>query len=195
MPRTGDTDALHTLLVDGDNLLHAIRGSRDDRGVAWLLPRLARWRPAGLRVVVTLDGHAAPGESPRGRVASGIEFRHAGARSADDLIVELLAQQPFADRAGVAVVTRDRGLAERVRRVGGLTRSLDWLVARLDDPSASTPGRAAPGAAGNIGQGRPVPRDETPDPGDDERTAWKPGRGATRKRGNPRRGAKATRRR
>lgn len=195
MPRTGDPHDLSVLLVDGDNLLHAIRGSRDDRGVAWLLPRLARWRPPGLRIVVALDGHAAPGESPRGRVANGIEFRHAGARSADDLIIELLAQQPFAERAGVAVVTRDHGLAERVRRGGGLTRSLDWLVARLEDPAAIPRSGAAPVAGGNIGQGRPVSRDSAPAREDQERTPWKPGRGATRKRGNPRRDAKATRQR
>jgi hypothetical protein len=195
MPRTGAPDDLHLLLVDGDNLLHAVRGSRDDLGVAWLLPRLARWRPPGLRIVVALDGHAAPGESPRGRVGSGIEFRHAGARSADDLIIELLVQQPFTERAGVGVVTRDHGLAERVRRGGGLTRSLDWLVARLEDPASSTRGGAAPVAAGNIGQGRPVSREAAPGREDEERTPWKPGRGATRKRGNPRRDAKATRRR
>ena len=69
------------LLVDGDNLLHAVRGGRDDGGVAWLLPRLSRWRPAGTRVVVALDGHPAHGESSRRRVATGIEFHHAGTRS------------------------------------------------------------------------------------------------------------------
>lgn len=195
MPRTEDPDDLRILLIDGDNLLHAVLGRRDDRGVAWLLPRLARWRPPGLRIVVALDGHAAPGEASRGRVASGIEFRHAGARSADDLIIDLLGQQPFADRAGVTVVTRDHALAARVRRGGGLVRSLDWLMAHIEDPAATARGGRAPDSKGIIGQGRPVRPVAAPSQGEEDPAPWKPGRGATRKRGNPRRGAKATRRR
>ncbi len=195
MSRTEDPDDLRILLIDGDNLLHAVLGRRDDRGVAWLLPRLARWRPPGLRIVVALDGHAAPGEAPRGRVASGIEFRHAGARSADDLIIDLLGQQPFADRAGVTVVTRDHGLTERVRRSGGLIRSLDWLMAHVEGPAATARGGRAHDSKGVIGQGRPVRPAAAPSQGEEDPAPWKPGRGATRKRGNPRRGAKATRRR
>jgi hypothetical protein len=183
-------DGLVLLLVDGDNLLHAVRGGRDDGGVAWLLPRLSRWRPAGTRVVVALDGHPAHGESGRRRVATGIEFHHAGTRTADDLIVDLLASQPFAARARCVVVTRDVDLIERARRAGGLTRSLDWLVSQLDAPGAA-------GGAGSthIGQGAPPRRPGTPSGQEVERPPWRPGRGATRKRGNPRRGAKAPRQR
>ena len=81
--RHGDAADLELLLVDGDNLLHAVRGRRDEGGTAWLLPRLARWRPERLRVIVVLDGHPAPGEPMRQR-ALGIELHHAGSRSADD---------------------------------------------------------------------------------------------------------------
>ena len=137
-------DELELLLVDGDNLLHAVRGGRDDGGVAWLLPRLSRWRPAGLRIVVALDGHPAHGETSHRRAATGIEFHHAGARSADDLIIDLLTRQPFSARARSAVVTRDLGLTDRARRVGGLTRTPDWLTEQLDEPNrqpSPTPGR------------------------------------------------------
>ena len=155
-------DGLVLLLVDGDNLLHAVRGGRDDGGVAWLLPRLSRWRPAGTRVVVALDGHPAHGESSRRRVATGIEFHHAGTRTADDLIVDLLASQPFAARAHCVVVTRDVDLLERAHRAGGLTRSLDWLVSQLDAPRrdwrsgqhAHRPGRAPSSSGHRHGPGR-----------------------------------------
>ena len=63
MSRAAGVDDIDLLLIDGDNLLHDVRGSRDEGGVAWLLPRLSGWRPSHLRIVVGLDGHAAPGEA------------------------------------------------------------------------------------------------------------------------------------
>jgi hypothetical protein len=189
---SGDEPSL--LLVDGDNLLHHVRGGRDEGGVAWLLPLLVRWRPPHLRIIVTLDGHAAPGDAARRRVAPGIEFLHAGSRSADDLIVELLSAQPFSARDRTIIVTRDRDLLERARRAGGLTRSVAWLMRQLAEPGPVAP--ALPGARVGIGQGRRGrPAVTAPGSEDEARGAWQPGRGATRKRGNPRRGAKASRRR
>lgn len=197
MNRAASLDELALLLVDGDNLLHDVRGGRDAGGVAWLLPRLSRWRPDHLRIVVALDGHPAPGEASRRRAARGIDFQHAGSRSADDLIIELLSTAPFSARAHCAVVTRDSDLADRARRAGGMTRSVDWLMRQLDGPA----GAARQGAAGtptaSIGQGKP-PRPRLSDGArayETERDPWQPGRGATRKRGNPRRDTKATRQR
>lgn len=199
-------DDLDLLLVDGDNLLHAVRGRRDEGGTAWLLPNLARWRPAGIRVVVILDGHPAPAE-PLHQRAYGIELRHAGSRSADDVIVELLAAQPYAERSRSAVVTRDRALKERVRAVRAQTRTTDWLLgqiaaaqrpagAALGDASGSHPGSRA---VGRIARPRPHGRTEGPaghgDADLDAPDGWRPGRGATRKRGNPRRTAKRSTRR
>ena len=82
MTAQGSIDELDLLLIDGDNLLHDVRGARDEGGVAWLLPRLSGWRPAHLRIVLGLDGHPAPGEANRSRVTRGIEFHHSGRRSA-----------------------------------------------------------------------------------------------------------------
>lgn len=194
MSHLSGADDLDLLLIDGDNLLHGVRGSRDEGGVAWLLPRLSGWRPSDLRIVVALDGHPPPGEGSRTRATRGIEFHHAGRRSADDLIIDLLRTLPYAARSRAAVVTRDRGLAARAARVGGLTHSVDWLMRQLAAPARSGPGGA--GRAVAIGQGKP-PRGR-PDPprpdGEDER-GWQPGRGATRKKGNPRRSPKRTRQR
>jgi hypothetical protein len=193
----GRVEDLDLLLIDGDNLLHDVRGSRDEGGVAWLLPRLRAWRPQHLRIVVGLDGHPPPGEASRVRASRGIEFHHSGRRSADDLLIEALEAQPYTGRGRTAVVTRDRGLQARAARAGGLTRSVDWLMRQV----ARTGGR---GAHSQLGEGKPVglgqgkpPRRQPHATGetDDAQRSWEPGRGATRKRGNPRRSAKRSRRR
>lgn len=189
------TDGLERLFVDGDNVLHAVRGSRDEGGVAWLLPRLADWRPPSLRILVALDGHAAPGESNRPRVARGIEFEHSGSRSADDLILSRLEAMPYSERSRSAVVTRDRALQDKTRTAGGLVRSVDWLIRSISAGRPTTDGSPKPAT---IGQGKPPQGLHAPSadrPPDEDRRAWEPGRGATRKRGNPRRAAKRSRRR
>jgi predicted RNA-binding protein with PIN domain len=187
---------LELLLIDGDNLLHAVRGRRDQGGTAWLLPNLARWRRDGVRIIVVFDGHPAPGEPMRQR-ALGMEIRHAGSRSADDAIIELLSAMPYAERSRAAVVTRDRGLRDRVGQVRAQTRTPDWLLRGIRDAQRRVSRGAAAGPPVGIGQGR-VPRPTgPPTPSDDggERQPWRPGRGATRKRGNPSREAKPGRHR
>jgi hypothetical protein len=165
--------------------------------VAWLLPRLSSWRPEGLRIIVALDGHPAPGQANRSRVRQGVQFLHSGSRSADDVLIELLSRQPYAGRARTALVTRDRGLAARARQAGGRTRSVAWLRQHL--AAAIRSSEEGPARSGPVGIGRGGPplvgRAQAPDPGAQAREPWQPGRGATRKRGNPLRGAKPSRRR
>jgi len=194
MNRNDGLEDIELVLIDGDNLLHDVRGSRDEGGVAWLLPRLRNWRPEGVHIIVALDGHAAPGETNRRRVTRGIEFHHSGSRSGDDMLVGLLASRPYDQRARTVVITRDRGLQARARGAGGQTRSIDWLMRYVDDPGSSGRGGAKPAG---IGAGKPPVRRhfDPPEPGEHDRVAWQPGRGATRKRGNPRRRAKHLRRR
>lgn len=187
------------LLIDGDNLLHRVRGSRDEAGLRWLLPRLRAWLPAGAHIIVMLDGHPDPGEVVRRRVAPGIEFQHSGSVDADTALVAILAARPYADRARTLLVTDDRELTDRARHGGGLTRRLDWLTVQLaratGSPAAdqSTRGmdesrRPGTGPAIGIGRGPSVRKSEKrPEPTED-RTLWRPGRGATRKVGNPKRG-------
>ena len=136
------------MLIDGDNLLHRVRGMRDEAGVAWLLPRLSAWRPAGVAVTVMLDGASDPGTPRRHRAASGITWQHSGRVDADTAIVDMARDRPYGDRARTLVITDDRGLADRARHVGVLTRRLDWLVEQLNRPT--TPAAAPPG-------GRPGP--------------------------------------
>ena len=197
MSRDGDLEDIELVLVDGDNLLHDIRGSRDEGGVAWLLPRLIGWRPEGVRIVVALDGHAAPGEASRRRVTRGIEFLHSGSRSGDDMLVALLESRPYTERARTVVVTRDRGLQDRVRGAGGRTRSVDWLMRHVNEAAASGAGTGSASKPVGIGQGK-APRERHSDPASPNhvrRERWQPGRGATKKRGNPKRNPKRSRRR
>jgi hypothetical protein len=193
MGRDNGLDGIELVLVDGDNLLHDVRGTRDEGGVAWLLPRLSEWRPEGVRIVVSLDGHPAPGESSRRRVTRGIEFHHSRSRSADDMLVGLLASRSFVDRPRTVVITRDRGLQARARGAGGQTRSVDWLMRQINDPGHQGSGTKPVG----IGAGKPPAKRhfDPPHPNEEDRQGWQPGRGATRKRGNPRRKAKHLRRR
>jgi hypothetical protein len=187
-------DDLDLLLIDGDNLLHVVRGSRDEGGVAWLLPRLSGWRPPQLRIVIALDGHPAPGEASRRKATRGIEFHHSGRRSADDVLVDLLRAQPYAGRSRTVVVTRDRGLQARATRAGGQTRSVDWLMRQVTGRSKSH-GRGTKPVG--VGQGQPTAQRHYDPyaPEEDEGSSWRPGRRATQKKGNPKRNPKGSRQR
>jgi hypothetical protein len=245
------------LLIDGDNLLHRVRGTRDEAGLRWLLPRLRAWLPAGAQIIVMLDGHPGPGDVLRRRVAPGIEFQHSGNVDGDTALLTVLAARPYADRARTLLVTDDHALTDRARHEGGLTRRLEWLTVQLaratglpaagqsatgmrphprrgvgsgaggsgaasqsargmesrtgsgaagssaasqsargmslGDPGPPSPGMGSgAGVPGGppvgIGRGRSVRRTEGPPEPPEDRKVWRPGRGATRKVGNPKRG-------
>ena len=100
------------LLVDGNNLLHAVAGNAGPASLRGLLPRLVAAVPPDVDTVVVLDGSPDPGAPSRMRVRRGLAIRHAGRVSADALIVQLVETRPFPDRAGVLVVTNDLALTE-----------------------------------------------------------------------------------
>jgi len=211
---------LELLVIDGDNLLHRVRGMRDEAGLHWLLPRLKAWRPAGVQVLLMLDGSPGPGVGRRQQVVPGIQMQHSGRLDGDTAIVELVRARGYAERTRTVVVTDDRQLSDRARYAGVLVRRLDWLIDLLARPNPdsavalSAPGRGAgvsattprattsraparpPRPSVGIGGGKPprAPDATTPivrDP-EDAREPWKPGRGATAKRGNPKRAAKGS---
>jgi hypothetical protein len=169
-----DTDRL---LVDGSNLLPALarRGGRVPQ--AALIGRLRAAIPSSIGVELVFDG--APESGMRGqRIASGLIVRHAGRHSADDLLVSLVDQTGAAAGAqgvaGLLVVTDDRALRTLLHASGARTAGTGWLLDRLDRPALAAP---------SVGNRRPP----AAAPADDDREPWKPGRGATAKRGNPRR--------
>jgi hypothetical protein len=178
-------DDIDRLIVDGTNALHAIRRSPQPLPAAALVGRLRAIVPPGVGVIVVLDGSPEHGLVSR-RIASGVEVRYAGRESADALIARL-ADDPSAERsARTLVVTDDAELSATVRRSGGRTARNSWLLdrlarQRLSAPSAGRPSPPAPSAGDSPGSG---PGSDSPDP---DAHRWSPGRGATRKRGNPKR--------
>ncbi len=185
----GDVEAL---LVDGNNLLHAVAGDAGPAALRGLLPRLAAAVPVLVDTVVVLDGTPDPGAPSWTRVRRGLVIRHSGRRSADAVLVDLVEQRPPERRAATLVVTNDAALATDLRHAGARVRPVGWFEQRLAEASGSP----APGASVGWRRGPLAPPvggggGETKDPGRDQEAArrvWTPGRGATRKRGNPRRG-------
>lgn len=189
------------LLVDGDNVLHRVRGTRDEAGLDWLLARLATWRPAATRVIVVLDGHARPERGYPVRPRSGVEVRRSGARTADATLVALLRACSPVERADSVVVSDDSAVRQEVRHAGGLARPVAWLADRLAAGAPDAGDRQGRRASGSVGVGRgPVAsraehlarpdRDGPAGTGSSAHPGWAPGRGATRKKGNPRRGGR-----
>ena len=166
------------LVVDGTNLLHALSKGPERQPPAALIGRLRAIIPAGIAIELVFDGPAERGLRGE-RIASGVRVRYSGARSADSVILTLVEEAGLAgpEATGeILVVTDDRDLRNRLRVRGARTAGASWLIGRLDR------GRLAAPSAGN----RRAPAAGRTD--DDERPGWKPGRGATVKRGPARRG-------
>ena len=102
------------------------------------------------------------------------------------------------DRAALAIaprftravhIRRDfRDLRYRLKVLGARTAGCAWLIGRLDRPSRK--------ASASIGNSRPPHQakaaSRAPDAEDDERSGWQTGRGATTKKGNPKRAPKGS---
>lgn len=178
------------LVVDGTNLLHAIRRSAEPAPSAAIVGRLRGLIPPAVTIVVVLDGPPDRGLGTS-RLASGVTVRHSGREPADALVERLVIERP----EGTLVVTDDRQLAAAVRRAGAASIGNAWLVgrlarARLSAPAAGRPlPPTAPLAAAGASAGEHAPGT---DDSDSLGRRWRPGRGATRKRGNPRRGHSAS---
>lgn len=170
------------LLIDGNNLLHRVSGGPDAGALRLLLARLKAAIPPTTTAIVMLDGHPAPGTERRQRVRRGLEIHHSGSLSADDALLNLVRDAAPHTRASTTLVSDDRALADRARHLGVRTQRLAWLEEVLARQSGGSVGIGA----GSRPQRPPRPWVATDD---DERQPWKPGRGATKKRGNPRRSA------
>lgn len=208
-------EGVERLVVDGTNVLHALRRSPSPLPAAALIGRLRSIVPPGVSVVLVLDGSPEHGLVSR-HVASGVEIRYAGRFTADEIIARLVEYEFAASSEGTLVVTDDIGLSNIVRRTGARTTRNGWLLDRLDrqrlsapstgrpsTPSPGTPparGTGTPPAGRNAGRGlgsRPAASSPTSAgagsgagaaaEADAEGPRWSPGRGATRKIGNGRR--------
>jgi hypothetical protein len=175
------------LLIDGSNLLHAISRRTEPAPAATLIGRLRGAIPPEVGIELVLDGPPEPGMAGT-RVAAGLIVRYSGRRSADHLLLTLVddvrrtAIAPRDRRAAIdnlLVVTDDRELRQALSERGARTVGTRWLTARLERHRAASP---------TTGNRRPPTEPASTPPDDDDRPRWQPGRGATAKRGNPKRG-------
>jgi hypothetical protein len=191
-PARSPLEGVDRVIVDGTNLLHSIRRGPSPLPPAALIGRLRAAVPSTVGIELVFDGPAEHGL--RGaRIASGLLVHYSGRRTADELIVSLVDGARIAagpsGADNVLVITDDAALRAAVSGLGARTTRAPWLVTRLARErlaSPSTGNRRSPRPPGPGGSGAPSDADAEAAT-DDDRPGWRPGRGATRKRGNPRR--------
>jgi hypothetical protein len=183
----------YRLMVDGTNLLHSLSRTAGAAPAAILIGRLRAVIPAQVAIELVFDGPAERGLRGE-RIAAGTLVRYGGARSADAVILSLIDEVRLVDgpdgTAGLLIVTDDRDLRHGARLRGARTAGSAWLFGRLGS------GRLSSASIGNPRPPRPVASASNTsqsdgDPAETDRVGWRPGRGATTKRGNPRRAPKA----
>ena len=120
------------LLVDGTNLLHALRREPGASPPAALIGRLRGIVPASVGIELVLDG--PPDRGLHGsRIASGLIVRHSGGRSADALLLRLVDEARTAGGGtadsvdNLLVVTDDGALRHALRIRGVRTAGTRWL--------------------------------------------------------------------
>lgn len=173
-----DTDRV---LIDGTNLLHRMGTGAPQ---AAIVAQLRAAIPLPIAVELVFDGM---GHGVTGRVAQAMHVRHAGRRTGDEAILELVGDarpgsgsSPLA-AARTLVVTDDRDLRTALVARGARTAGVAWLLGRLNIAPAAPPTGRRPTS---IGSGKP-PAGAATGAGDEAagRPGWKPGRGATAKSG------------
>jgi hypothetical protein len=193
--RRNPLEGVTSLLVDGTNLLHALSRGPERQPPAALIGRLRGAIPAETKIVLVFDGPPEPGVRGE-RIAGGVTVQYSGRYTADTILVTLVedatmgAASPAQSADAILVVTDDRDLRVALRRRGARTAGAQWLIGRIERPRLASP---------SVGNPRPPlpPRIPQPRPGEETEESlqprWSPGRGATAKRGNPRRQPRSAR--
>lgn len=122
------------VVVDGSNLGGALGGRRGARDAPAVVRLLLGWARGRRHTVVVFDG---PPDASLAERYGNLTLRWSAGRSADDEILRCLAKRP----RDWTVVTDDRELAERCRRLGAAWRSVSELLAAL--PAAGSADRDA----------------------------------------------------
>ncbi|HEX4954364.1 MAG TPA: NYN domain-containing protein [Thermoanaerobaculia bacterium] len=115
-----------SFLVDGSNLGGVAASRAGSRDAAAVLQRLLPWARMRAEVVVVFDGPPRPDVAER---YGSVEVRFAGARSADEVILELVAARP----RHWTVVTNDAALSRASRDLGAKTRPATELHQRATE--------------------------------------------------------------
>jgi hypothetical protein len=187
--------ATQSLLVDGSNLLHAISKQPGGAPPAALIGRLRGVIPAAVAIELVFDGPPEPGLRNE-RIAAGVSVRYSGGRTGDAVILARIDDVRLLDGAdGTAtmlIVTDDRDLRHESRMRGARTAGSAWLLGRLDAGRLAAPsvGNPRPAKRARHASSHPADASDGRDGAGTDRPGWKPGRGATTKRGNPRRAPK-----
>jgi predicted RNA-binding protein with PIN domain len=134
------------LIVDGMNVIGTEPdGWWRDRPAARrrLVDALAGWDAGAFEVTVVFDGRPQTGEEAAA-AAAGVtaSFAPGGRNAADDAIVEIV--RSLEDPAVTVVVTSDRGLVDRVQRLGATVESAKSFRMRLFAPGAEADGAGDP---------------------------------------------------
>lgn len=111
----------HHVVIDGNNLLHAMREHAPLPGVGreTLVKIVERWARRGTDdVTLVFDGAAPPGGLSRQMSSPRISVRFAAPRSADDVIVAIVESCRHPDRLRVVSADSAIGYAARSRRCG-----------------------------------------------------------------------------
>lgn len=193
--------ATQRLLVDGTNLLYALSKTSTAAPPAALIGRLRGAIPAATTIELVFDGPPERGLRNE-RIAAGVIVRYSGGRTADEVILTMIEDVRLLDGAdGTAtllVVTDDRDLRHGSRLRGARTAGSAWLLGRLGAGRLASPsvGNPRPARHPRPSRSGPAPSSSPAlssdgDPAEMDRPGWKTGRGATTKKGNPKRAPKA----
>jgi hypothetical protein len=193
--------ATRRLLIDGNNLLHAISKASGGTGAAppaALIGRLRGAIPAAVTIELVFDGPAERGLRNE-RIATDLVVRYSGARTADSVILTMVEDVRVLEggegTATILVVTDDRDLRHGSRLRGARTAGSAWLLGRLGSgrlasPSIGNPRPPRPSKTTSGSDSRATAADRND--GESDRRGWAPGRGATTKKGNPRKAPKGS---
>ncbi len=108
-------------LIDGNNLAYALASAGRDFGRLTLCELLACLDKTPARICVVFDGPAPPAQLARQIEQTGVVIRYSGSRKADDIIVELIAENSAPRRLVVVSTDREIRQAARRRRCVGVT--------------------------------------------------------------------------
>ncbi len=138
------------VIIDGNNLLHAVRvlGPTRPPGRETLTRIIERWATEhGHQVTLVFDGAGPRGAFGRQMQPSRIELVFSGSRTADDCIVERLGTLPNAGR--VLVVSDDTAIQYEVRRRRCRCVSTTSFIASLFPPDANVSPQSPPEPVGD----------------------------------------------
>jgi len=126
-----------TVIIDGNNLLHAVRllGPTRGTGREKLLNDIERW--AGVHrheVTLVFDGPIPHGPFARQMESQTIEVLFSGPRTADDCIVERIRQVAHPDR--VSIISDDTAIQHEARHRRCRVTSTAFFIASLYPPDS-----------------------------------------------------------